>query len=164
MLFYSCELILGPYGHESTLLAVPANHHRLIWTIIVYTVLVRLFYSGPMELLHEEGYYWLYAQFLDIGYLDHPPMVAWLIRAFTTALGQSEFTIRFSAFLCWLITAYYMYRLTDRIAGPAAALRALLLVALLPAFFCHWHGHASRRPPDGLLGRGFVLSLPRADR
>ena len=41
--------------------------------------LLRALYSPWCELFPEEAYYWNYAQHLDTGYLDHPPMVAWLI-------------------------------------------------------------------------------------
>ncbi len=108
---------------------------RLTIAFVVYLVLLRLFYGGPFEILFEEGYYWSYAQHLDISYLDHPPMVAWLIGASTTLLGNSEFSVRIGALVCWAVTGYYAYRLTDAVHGAKIALRALLLVALLPIFF-----------------------------
>ena len=108
---------------------------RLTIAFIVYLVLLRLFYGGAFEILFEEGYYWNYAQHLDISYLDHPPMVAWLIWASTTLLGHSEFSVRIGALVCWAVTGYYAYRLTDAVYGAQMALRALLLVALLPIFF-----------------------------
>jgi len=108
---------------------------RLTIAFIVYLVLLRLFYGGPFEILFEEGYYWNYAQHLDISYLDHPPMVAWLIWASTSLFGHSEFSVRIGALVCWAVTGYYAYRLTDAVHGAKIALRALLLVALLPIFF-----------------------------
>ncbi len=103
--------------------------------LIVYTLLLRLFCSISIELLHEEGYYWNYAQHLDIGYLDHPPMVGWLIWIFTSLLGQSEFAVRAGAIICWLITAYYTYKLTYTVCGKEIARRSLLLVTILPIYF-----------------------------
>jgi dolichol-phosphate mannosyltransferase len=100
-----------------------------------YAVLLRLFYLGVPELLFEEAYYWNYAQHLDIGYLDHPLVVAWLIRLFIDLLGNTEFAVRAGAFLCWLVTAGFMYRLTREIFDRSAAYRALMLVAVLPAYF-----------------------------
>jgi dolichol-phosphate mannosyltransferase len=72
--------------------------------IIFYSVVLRLLYAGSVELLPEETYYWNYSQHLDIGYLDHPPMVAWLIRLGTTIFGQSEFGVRAGALCCGAIT------------------------------------------------------------
>lgn len=98
-------------------------------------VLLRLCYLGQPELIFEEAYYWNYAQHLDYGYLDHPPMVAWLIRLFIGLFGNGEFAVRSGAFLCWLVTAGFVTRLTHELFGRAVAYRALALVALLPAYF-----------------------------
>jgi len=110
------------------------------WSIVAvaaigYAVVLRLLCAVSIELIHEEGYYWNYAQHLDIGYLDHPPMVGWLAWIFTSALGQTEFAVRTGSFLCWFVTAYYVYKLADAVCDKQAALGSLLLVAVLPAFF-----------------------------
>lgn len=102
---------------------------------ITYALALRLLYSGTFELLHEEAYYWNYAQHLDLAYLDHPPMVAWLIWVFTMLLGHGEFGVRVGSLLSWVVTAYCSYKLVDRACGPATAFRTLLLVAVLPVFF-----------------------------
>ncbi len=103
--------------------------------ILTYAIALRVVYSWTFELLHEEAYYWNYAQHLDIGYLDHPPMVGWLIWIFTTLLGHTEFPVRLGALLCWLIAAYYVYKLTYDVFGAAVAFRAFLLTTVLPLFF-----------------------------
>jgi dolichol-phosphate mannosyltransferase len=100
-----------------------------------YAVLLRLFYLGAPELLFEEAYYWNYAQHLDIGYLDHPLMVAWLIKVATLWLGNIEFAVRLGAFMCWFITACFIFRLTRDVFNRAVAYRALALIAVLPAYF-----------------------------
>ncbi|MFC1760490.1 ArnT family glycosyltransferase [Planctomycetota bacterium] len=106
-----------------------------ILSIVGFAIVLRLIYSGTYELLHAEAYYWDYAQHLSIGYLDHPPMVAWLIWVFTGLLGHTEFTVRLSALTCWLMAAYYVYKLTLATCGHPAALQSLLLTAVLPLFF-----------------------------
>lgn len=47
----------------------------------------------------DEAYYWLYSRFLDWGYFDHPPMVAFFIR-----LGDTVFPSRFGLRLLTIIT------------------------------------------------------------
>ncbi len=111
------------------------NWHYLATFLIIYSVLLRLFYLGLPELFYEEAYYWNYAKHLDIGYLDHPPMVAWIIGLFTKLMGDNEFSVRFGAFLCWFITAYFSYRLTREVHDRASVNQATLLIATLPAFF-----------------------------
>jgi dolichol-phosphate mannosyltransferase len=108
---------------------------RFCLGVVLYAVLLRLLYLGVPELLFEEAYYWNYAKHLDIGYLDHPLMVAWIIRPFVALMGNIEFAVRAGAFLCWLVTAWFSYRLTRDVLGRAAAYRALTLVAVLPVFF-----------------------------
>jgi dolichol-phosphate mannosyltransferase len=110
------------------------------WQIFVkifigYGLLLKFFYLGLPEILHEEGYYWNYGQHLAWGYLDHPPMVGWMIRLFTFPLGDSEFAVRLGPFLLWFIGAFFVYKLTKKIFDGDAALNSLFLYTLLPYFF-----------------------------
>jgi dolichol-phosphate mannosyltransferase len=90
---------------------------------------------GVINLLPEEAYYWNYAQHLDIGYLDHPPMVAWLIWLGTHLLGNREIGVRLPAFLSWLITSFFIYKLGRNLFGKTAAFISLLFIAALPLYF-----------------------------
>jgi dolichol-phosphate mannosyltransferase len=103
--------------------------------LIAYAFILRLVYLGSVELLPEEAYYWNYSRHLDIGYLDHPPMVAWLIRLGTAAFGQSPFGVRIGAVCCGMIASVFTYRLTRNLFGETTALAALLLAQTLPFFF-----------------------------
>lgn len=111
------------------------NWSTLCLVLIAYSVLLRLFYLGLPEILHEEGYYWNYAQHLDLGYLDHPPLVGWVVWLFTVLLGDSEFALRLGAFLLWFVGAYFCHGLTKRMFDGNVARDALLLYGLLPYFF-----------------------------
>jgi dolichol-phosphate mannosyltransferase len=103
--------------------------------LILYAFVLRLVYAGSVELMPEETYYWNYSRHLDFGYLDHPPMVAWIIRAGTALFGQTEFGVRAGALCCGLITSIFVYKLARNLFGEAAALAALLLTQALPYFF-----------------------------
>src|SRR5581483_12220799 len=94
-------------------------------------VLLRLIYSSQVELLPEEAYYWNYARHLDIGYLDHPPMVAWLIRLGTAVFGDTEFGVRIGAVCCGAVASFFVYRLTRNLFDEASALVALVLMQVL---------------------------------
>jgi dolichol-phosphate mannosyltransferase len=112
-----------------------ASWRALAVGLVVCAVLLRLIYSSQVELLPEETYYWNYARHLDLGYLDHPPMVAWLIHAGTTLFGETEFGIRSGAILCGAIASVYVYRLTRDLFDDDSALVALVLMQALPFFF-----------------------------
>lgn len=137
---FSTLMMYAGYGWLADVQGMQGKSAAVRWdifclTAVGYAVLLRLFYLGVPELLFEEAYYWNYAQHLDIGYLDHPLVVAWLIRLFIDLLGNTEFAVRAGAFLCWLVTAGFMYRLTRELFDRSTAYRALLLVAVLPAYF-----------------------------
>jgi dolichol-phosphate mannosyltransferase len=103
--------------------------------VIAYIVVLRLIYAGCVELLPEETYYWNYSRHLDFGYLDHPPMVAWLIRLGTDLFGQTEFGVRAGALACGAVTSLFVYKFTRSIFDQATALAALVLAQALPFFF-----------------------------
>lgn len=103
--------------------------------VAIYVCVLRLIFLGLVDLWPQEAYYWNYAQHLDIGYLDHPPMVAWLIWATTSLFGDNEFGVRFAAWLGWFATAFFSFGLTRQLFGKSPAFVSLLLVAALPFFF-----------------------------
>ena len=123
--------------------------------LIVYAFVLRLVYAGSVEMMPEETYYWNYSRHLSYGYLDHPPMVAWLIRAATAVFGQSEFGVRAGALLCGAITSVFVYKLTRNLFGAATALAALLLVQALPFFFLS----GLLMTPDAPLAAAWAASL-----
>jgi len=100
-----------------------------------YSVLLRLAYLGLPDLLPEEAYYWNYAQHPALGYLDHPPMVAWLIGLGTALFGDTEAGVRVGAFLCWFVTAGFSFALVRNLFGKGTALVTVGLTAVLPFFF-----------------------------
>lgn len=107
---------------------------RMMW-IAGFLVALRVVFLPSVELLPEEAYYWNYAQHPALGYLDHPPMVAWLIAAGTFLFGHNSAGVRMGAVLCWAVVAWCVFRIARRFFGRAVAVRTMLLLALLPAFF-----------------------------
>jgi dolichol-phosphate mannosyltransferase len=103
--------------------------------LVVFVLALRLIYSGQVELLPEEAYYWNYSRHLAFGYLDHPPMVGWLIGAGTAVFGDTEFGVRIGALCCGLIASLFLFRLTRNLFGEASGLVAVVLAQSLPFFF-----------------------------
>ena len=94
----------------------------------------RLFCAVRVEMLPEEAYYWTYSQHPALSYFDHPPMVAWVIRAGTTLLGNTELGVRIGMIALSLGSSLFLF-LTSRIwFGQRVALGATLLFNLLPIF------------------------------
>ena len=128
-------LTVATLGYSWSLSAPDGGTRPVAIGLIVYAVALRLVYLGAVELLPEEAYYWNYSRHLDIGYLDHPPMVAWLIRLGTAVFGQTQFGVRIGSLGCGILTSIFAYRLTRNLFGGASALAALELAQALPFFF-----------------------------
>jgi 4-amino-4-deoxy-L-arabinose transferase-like glycosyltransferase len=56
--------------------------------------LLQIVAADRLELTFDEAYYVLWSRHLAWGYLDHPPMVAFVIRASTALFGASELGVR----------------------------------------------------------------------
>ena len=73
------------------------------------------FFSAATLGVHfDEAYYWLFSQKPDVGYFDHPPMIAWLIYAgrllFNNTIGLRFFIVLLSSgsvYLLWLLLKPY---------------------------------------------------------
>jgi 4-amino-4-deoxy-L-arabinose transferase-like glycosyltransferase len=59
--------------------------------------LVRVVVAASVPLSPDEAYYWVWSRALAPGYLDHPPMVAFWIRAGTALMGDSSLGVRLLA-------------------------------------------------------------------
>jgi 4-amino-4-deoxy-L-arabinose transferase-like glycosyltransferase len=85
-----------------------------------------------LELTFDEAYYTLWSRSLSFGYLDHPPMVALLIRASTSLFGGNELGVRALSLLVVgampALVAFIAWRLFD--SKEKAALAALMWVAM----------------------------------
>lgn len=103
--------------------------------IVLFILLLRLVYFGLAQLVPDEAYYWQYAQHMDLSFYDHPPMVAWLIWLGTSILGHNEFGVRIGALICGLISMGYLYALTQNLYDKSTAMRAVLLLTILPLGF-----------------------------
>ncbi|SFE32024.1 glycosyltransferase family 39 protein [Nitrosomonas sp. Nm166] len=128
--------------------------------IVIFALLLRLVYFGLAQLIPDEAYYWQYAQHMDLSFYDHPPMVAWLIWLGTAILGHNEFGVRIGALLCGLITMGYLYALAQNLYDKSTAMRALLLLAILPVGF----GSGLLMTPDAPLVATWAATLYYMER
>ncbi len=66
----------------------------IFYSIWIIVGLIQCFFQ---ELMADEAYYWLFSEYLDWGYLDHPPMIALMIKAgysiFPNELGVRLFSL-----------------------------------------------------------------------
>ena len=64
---------------------MPENNRLTYYTLILFTILfaVKLYFISNTFLVDDEAYYAMYARHLAWGYIDHGPVVAFIIWIFT---------------------------------------------------------------------------------
>jgi dolichol-phosphate mannosyltransferase len=102
---------------------------------VLYSLVLRLAFMGVINLFPEEAYYWNYARHIDMGYLDHPPMVGWLVWLGTHLVGNCEIGVRLPGLICWLVASFFMYGLGKNLFGKTAAFVTLMFLACFPIYF-----------------------------
>jgi 4-amino-4-deoxy-L-arabinose transferase-like glycosyltransferase len=98
-----------------------------LWLIgfLAAVTLARLVAAAAIPLTEDEAYYRLWAASLQLGYYDHPPMIAWWIRAGTSLLGDHPLGLRLVPTLASGLTGLVVYDLALRLgAARQTAARA----------------------------------------
>ncbi len=109
-----------------------ASFPRQALLVVAAVVVFKLVVAAGVPLTGDEAYYWVWSRHLAYGYLDHPPMVAWLIAA-ASWLGHSSVSVRLPFILCEAGAALLAGQTALALSGSApAALAATVLLALVP--------------------------------
>jgi len=97
--------------------------------VILALIVLRLVAAAFTPITFDEAYYWMWSKNLAGGYYDHPPMVAYVIRAGTMIAGDTELGVRLVSILLALPMSYAIYRSAAILFGGArvAATSAILL-------------------------------------
>ncbi|MCW3062433.1 MAG: 4-amino-4-deoxy-L-arabinose transferase and related glycosyltransferase of family, partial [Capsulimonas sp.] len=94
----------------------------------------RLWYAASHQLLQDEAYYWQWSRHLDWGYYDNTPLMAVVIRVFTSLLGPTELGVRAGAIFCALIASAFIYLIMRRLTDARVAFVALVMASVIPLF------------------------------
>jgi len=90
--------------------------------------LFRLILLPFMGLMPQDAYYYLYGQNLSLSYFDHPGMIGYLLRIFTSVLGHSIFAVKFADFVITSLTIVSFYKLASYFLSEQKLQRALVLI------------------------------------
>ncbi|MCC7195709.1 MAG: glycosyltransferase family 39 protein [Gemmatimonadaceae bacterium] len=101
---------------------------RIVWTALA----LRLAVGAIVPLFPDEAYYWDWSRHLAAGYFDHPPAIAWLIRAGTLLLGDTSIGVRLLPILVSGAAALGIVRAARAVGGDASARLAAVLVTVIP--------------------------------
>ena len=107
----------------------PVGYFLCFWLVL------NLVQASFTELTSDEGYYWFYAQHLQWGYYDHPPMVAVLIK-WGSLLFSGELGVRFFNVLLSTGGLYLFFLLLPAQIKNSRATYLVLLSAPLLHYLC----------------------------
>jgi hypothetical protein len=101
--------------------------HRLIY-LIAFTVIIKLFVAGLIELGNDEVYYYTYAIQPDWNHFDHPPMVGLMIR-FTTLnlMWLSGISMRLGAIAGCAISTLFIFQIGKIVSSEKTGWFAALI-------------------------------------
>jgi 4-amino-4-deoxy-L-arabinose transferase-like glycosyltransferase len=99
---------------------------------IVVLTLVRALVAANAGLVEDEAYYRLWALAPAMSYLDHPPMVAWMIWAGRAIAGDTELGIRLPSLLTGLVGPFILWRTALILFSGEVARRAVWLSLAMP--------------------------------
>lgn len=89
------------------------------------------FLAAHIELTFDEAYYTLWARWPQLGYYDHPPLVAWLIAA-TSPFVPTEGGVRLSFWLMGVCLPALVYRIGQRLFDATTGTSAALIFMGMP--------------------------------
>lgn len=101
---------------------------RIFWSLFAVLAICRMWTAWSLNLAEDEAYYWVWSRNLAWSYFDHPPMVAWMIRASTSIFGESEGAIRLPGVMLSLASVPVMMWGLRPVSEAAARLAGLIVL------------------------------------
>jgi 4-amino-4-deoxy-L-arabinose transferase-like glycosyltransferase len=105
--------------------ALPRTAFIVLFVALALTRLINAIWLPPAQ---DEAYYFLWSRFLDGGYFDHPPLVAFLSAA-GNLLPGSAFMSRLGTFLLSLLSLPILFSLFRRMGLKASRLTQALVLS-----------------------------------
>ncbi len=128
---------------------VPRLGVRLAGAGLAALTVVRLVVAATVPLSPDEAYYRVWSRALAAGYLDHPPMVAFWIRAGTLVAGDGALGIRLLAPLAAALGSWLLWDAGERLLPGRGA--GLVAAALLNSTLLLGAGAVTMTPDTPLL-------------
>ena len=105
---------------------------QVILALLAALILIRGVVAAVTPLAFDEAYYWQWSKNLAWGYYDHPPAIAFIIRAGTAIFGDTSLGVRFVPWVLSIVATVAVWRAGAILleSEHAGALAALLFSAM----------------------------------
>jgi 4-amino-4-deoxy-L-arabinose transferase-like glycosyltransferase len=122
------------------------------WLCIIGFSIFRVIYAQSFLLTPDETNYWQWSRYLDWGYHDQAPLIAWVIKLVTTFLGHTELSVRLPSILSLAVASFYLVAIAGRWFGAKTALN----VAILSQGIFEFNVGALLATADGIQAAGWA--------
>ena len=113
--------------------------------VIAAMTVLRIVYASAIELRTDEAYYWTWSKEGALSFLDHPPMIAWLIRFGTAIFGDTALGVRFGGIVAMLVTQLLLADIVRRLTHDP---RAIVFAVLMPEAALYYGLLMAKVAPD----------------
>lgn len=117
---------------------------RFAW-FVGLSILFRVFFALHIGIADDEAYHWSWIFPVQLSYYDHPAMIAWIIKGFTSVFGSEVWVLRAHVFIAYLSVLYMGYKLADDLFGKVSAQVFCILFLWTP--FWGFGGYVSAPEP-----------------
>jgi hypothetical protein len=118
------------------------------WLAPTATLLFHLLTFRGYGFFRDELYYLACAEHLDWGYVDHPPLIAWITALVRATLGDSLFALRLLPALAAAATVWLVVAIARRLGGGPFAQGLAGLAAMLAPVYLSLFGYLSMNSFD----------------
>ena len=105
---------------------VPEKNSIILFGVVLI-LSIRLIFIGIMGLMPQDAYYQFYGEHLALSYYDHPPVIAYILRFFTSIFGKKVYVLKLADSLITFITIFSFYKLALLFLSRHSAKKALIL-------------------------------------
>jgi 4-amino-4-deoxy-L-arabinose transferase-like glycosyltransferase len=123
------------------------NYKKIFLILLTAWFAINLIQALVMEILSDEAYYRLYAEHLDWGYYDHPPVVALMIKA-SSFIFSGNLGIRFMTVLLQLGTLALIWKTIENRKPDSQNVFTFFIIS---GSICMFSGYGVITSPDAPL-------------
>ncbi len=98
-------------------------------SIVLGFQIFRLLLLPFMGLMPQDAYYHFYGENLSWSYFDHPGMIGYILKLFTTVFGKTIFAVKLADFVVTSLTLLSFYKLASYFLSKQKLQRAFVLIA-----------------------------------
>jgi 4-amino-4-deoxy-L-arabinose transferase-like glycosyltransferase len=102
--------VFAPRVAREVIVSAEAPRLRAFAVGVIALILLRGIVAAVTPLSFDEAYYWTWSKHLAAGYYDHPPAIAYVIRAGTLIFGDTSVGVRFVPWLLSMAASWAVWR------------------------------------------------------